>query len=550
MIREDKRGVSRLTCAVAVIVVVVIIAAAYFTLMPPQPSPTPSPSPSPSPSPTPSPSPSPSPTVSARDTIRIAIGIDLDTVDPHGQTTTLVYNVIRHVYETLLWFDDKGNVIPWLAVEWEVSSDGLEYTFKLRKGVKFHDGVEFDAYAVKANFDRWINPTTRVPLRAHLGPINKTEIIDRYTVKVILKKPYAPFLRALANYLLICSPKVLEKFGNQTVTEPVGTGPFVFKKWEKGKEIVLERFEDYWSEKPKVKKLVWKIIPEAGTREAALLAGDVDFVFRPPASDVKMLDENPNIKVLAPVTNRIIFVAINPRGPLANPKVRQALNYAIDKEAIIKNVLFGLGVIADSPVPPHFFGYHKMPLYEYNPEKAKQLLAEAGYPEGFKIVLLHPTGRYTQDKQVAEAIQAYLMDIGLDVELRTMDWPSFVRAIVRPLEEKDYDMVLIGWGPGVADAHFTLYPQFHSEQQTPHGLGLAHYNNSLVDQLLEQAMCELNESVRKDLYRQAIETIWQDAPWIFLYTEKVPAAMSVNLEGVWIHPDGEQFYFFYAYFKS
>ena len=520
-----RRGISRLAAVAIAVVVVAIVATAAWLLMP---KPTP-----------------------ARDVIRVAIGIDLDTVDPHGQTTTLVYNVMRHVYETLVWVDGEGNVIPWLATSWEVSPDGLVWTFKLRKGVMFHDGTELDAYTVKANVDRWINPKVKVPTRSQLGPIKGAEVVDKYTVRIILERPYGPFLRALANYLLITSKAAIEKVNvTGTITEPVGTGPFVFKKWEKGKLIVLEAFDRYWGEKPKVKRIEWRIIPEASTREAALLAGDVDVAFLPPPADIEALKKNPNVVVLTPVTNRIIFVPLNPRGPLADPRVRQALNYAIDKEAIVKEVLFGLGVVADSPVPPHFFGYAKMTPYEYDPEKARRLLAEAGYPNGFKMILLHPTGRYLQDKQVAEAIQAYLREVGIEVELRTMDWPSFVRALIRPLEEKDYDAVLIGWGPAVADAHFTLYPQYHSAEQTPHGLGLTHYNNSVVDELLTKAMTEIDEGVRKDLYREAIEIIWRDAVCIWLYTQCNFIAHVKDLKDVWVHPGGEMIFFFYAYFES
>lgn len=534
---------------IAVIIVIAIIGGAWWYMSQPTPTPTETTPPAEKTTPAEGTTAPPTETVT-RDVIRVAIGVDLDTVDPHGQTTTTVYNVMRHVYETLLWFDDEGNVIPWLAESWEVSEDGLEYTFHLRKGVKFHDGSELTAEVVKANIDRWLDPTVKVPTRSQLGPIDHAEVIDKYTIKIVLKKSFAPFLASLAEYLLITSKNIIDKFGNKTITEVVGTGPFVFKEWVKGSKIVLGRFDDYWGEKPKVRVIEWRIIPEAGTREAALLAGDVDVTFQPPPADIESLRNNPAVTVLTPVTNRVIFVALMPKGPLKNKLVRQALNYAIDRQAIVENVLFGLGVPADSVVPPHFFGYAKMTPYEYNPEKAKQLLAEAGYPNGFKLVLMHPTGRYLQDKQVAEAIQAYLSAIGIEVELKTMDWPSFVKELFKPLNEKIYDAVLIGWGPGVADAYYTLYPQFHSTCQLPHGLGLAYYNNSYIDELLDKSTVELNPDVRKELYKEIIAYLWDDAPWIFLYTQCSLLAFSSNLKGVWIHPDGEQFYFFYTYFTS
>jgi len=494
--------------------------------------------------------PTTSPPTTARTTLKVAIGTDLDTVDPHGQTTTTVYNVMRHVYEPLIAIAPNGELVPCLAERWEVSSDGLTVTLYLRKGVKFHDGSYLDAETVKMNFERWLDPTVKVPLRAQLGPVDHVEVVDDYTVRVYLKEPFAPFLRALASYLLIASKEAIKKYGNATIETPAGTGPFKFVSWEKGKRVVLERFDDYWGDKPALQRVEWYIIPEASTRVTALLSGDVDFAYNLPATDLDRLKSTPGVTVLTPTSNRVIFVALLPKGPLANPLVRQALNYAVDKAAIIQSVLYGLAQEADSPVPSHFFGYYPMPKYDYNPEKAKQLLAQAGYPNGFKMVLLHPTGRYLMDKQVAEAIQAYLAKVGVQVELKTMDWPSFVAELVKPLEEKTWDAVFLGWGAFVADAYFTLNGQFLSSNAPPKGLAAAHYNNSEVDRLLLEAAKTTDDSKRKELYKQAIEIIWNDAPWIFLYTQKNLYASTDKLAGYVIHVDGEQVYFNSAYFKG
>jgi len=484
-----------------------------------------------------------------KDVLRVAIGVDIDTLDPHGQTTGAVINILRHVYETLLWFDDQGKeVIPWLAEKWEVSPDGLVYTFYLRKGVRFHDGSEFNATVVKANFDRWFDPSVRVPARGQLGPVNRTEVVDPYTIRIYLSKPYAPFIKVLASFPMITSLNVIKRFGNQSITEVIGTGPYRFVSWEKGKRVVLERNEDYWGPKPPIKRIEWLIIPEASTRLSALLAGDVDFAFNLPPSDLDRVKNDPRFEALTPLTDRVIFIVILPKGPLADPRVRQALNYAVDREAIVENILYGLALPADSVVPPHHFGYVKMDPYSYDPQRARRMLEEAGFPFDRTFVLLHPTGRYLQDKQVAEAVQAYLSRIGLKVELRTSDWPSFVASITKPLDQKDYDLLLLGWGAAAPDAHFILFNQFHSSQAPPRGLAAAHYNNSAVDRLLEQAMVETDQQKRLDLYKQAIEIIWRDAPWIFLYTQKNFAAKVSNLEGVIVH-FGENFYFVKAWFK-
>ncbi len=491
--------------------------------------------------------------VSAKDTLKVAIGVDLDTVDPHGQTTAMVANVLRHVYETLLW-RDPGNLslIPLLAERWEVSSDGLVYTLYLRKNVKFHDGSEFNATVVKANFDRWFDPTVRVPVRAQLGPVNRTEVVDTYTVRVYLSQPYPFFLDMLASYPMITSLPILQKFKNNTITEVVGTGPYKFVSWEKGKKIVLERFDDYWGQKPYIKRIEWFIMPEASTRLAALLAGDVDFAYNLPATDLDRVAGNPNLVALTPTMNRVIYVffVIKPNSPLADPRVRQALNYAIDREAIIKSILYGLAIPAnDSFIPPHYLGYSPMEPYKYDPEKAKKLLAEAGYPNGFKMIMIHPTGRYLQDKQVAEAIQAYLANIGVQVELRTMDWPSYVATLTKPCSDKDYDAGLLGWGTAIPDAYFILFGQFHSSQITPKGLAPGCYNNSEVDKYIDLARKELDPAKRAEYYKLAAQIIWRDAPWIFLYTQKNFAGKTASLKGEFVL-NGEDFYFMRAYFTK
>lgn len=552
------KGVATKTVAILVAAIVVVAVFAGVTLFrgpavpttttPTATSPTTTPTTTPTTSPTTTPTaPATTPTTT-KDTVKVAMGVDLDTVDPHDITTTAVFNVLRHCYETLVWIDEKGNLIPWLVERWTVSEDGKVYTFYIRKGIKFHDGTPLNASVVKANFDRWMDPTVKVSQRGQLGPLSKVEVVDEYTVRVYLRTPFAVFLRSLSTYLFITSSKVIETYGNKTITEVVGTGPYKFVSWEKGKRVVLERNDDYWGNKSILKRVEWLIIPEASTRLAALLAGDVDFAFNLPPTDLERVKGDTRFTVITPVSNRIMFVAMVPRGPLTDPKVRQAINYAVDVDAIIKNVLYDLAIRTNAPLPPHFFGFHEMPPYTYDPERAKKMLAEAGYPNGFKVTLMHPTGRYMQDKQVAEAVQAYLSKVGITVELKTMDWPSFVAELRKPLQEKTYDMVLLGWGPGVADAHLALHGQFYSGQAPPRGLAAAHYNNSEVDKLLELGMSELNETKRAEHYKKAIEIIWKDAPWVFLYTQKWFYGATAKLKNFVVNIDGEQIFFHKAYF--
>jgi len=473
----------------------------------------------------------------ALEELKIALGIEPDTLDPAAQTTTLVANIVSYMYETLVKVEDPvGEVKPLLAERWEVSGDGLTYTFYLRKNVKFHDGADFDANAVKATFDRLLDPKTRSPQRGVLGHtyIDEVRVVDQFTVAFKLKKPFAPFLRGLAStHSAIVSPLAIQKYGPDLIETPAGTGPFKFVSWKRGESLVLERFDNYWGEKATVRSVVIKIMPEAGTREAALLAGDVDISVLPPASDLSKLQANPNVKVYTPPTQRIIFIALNTQwGPLKDVRVRHALNYAVDKKAIVERIVFGLAAPAEAPLPEFLIRNNKIGFYEYNPQKAKQLLAEAGYPNGFKMTILHPVGRYIQDKQIAEAVQSYLRDVGVEVELKTTDWPTFIQLVRKPLEEQvqSHQAVLLGWGYWLYDPHPQLYGQFHSSQWPDKGLAPAFYKNTRVDELLDLAATTVDEEKRTQLYVELSKLIWEDAPWIFLHVQKYFIAAKANLK--------------------
>jgi peptide/nickel transport system substrate-binding protein len=289
-------------------------------------------------------------------------------------------------------------------------------------------------------------------------------------------------------------------------------------------------------------------MPEAGTREAALLAGDVDVAVLPPASDLPKLTADPAVKVYTPPTQRIIFIALNTQwGPLKDARVRQALNYAVDKQAIVEKVVFGLATPAVAPLPEFLIKNTRIGFYEYNPQKAKQLLAEAGYPNGFKMTIIHPVGRYIQDKQIAEAVQSYLRDVGVEVELKTTDWPTFVQLVRKPLDEQvqSHQAVLLGWGYWLYDPHPQLVGQFHSSQWPDKGLAPAFYKNTRVDELLDQAAATVDEAKRTQLYVEASKLIWDDAPWIFLHVQKYFLAAKANLKDL-VVATNEMFWFTYV----
>jgi peptide/nickel transport system substrate-binding protein len=488
-------------------------------------------------------------TASGASTFRVAVGIDPDTLDPVQMTTTTVANMVDYIVETLVTIDQRGEVRPLLAESWQVSSDGLQYTFRLRTDVAFHDGTPFNAEAVKWNLDRILDTGVRVPVRAPYSAMEKVEVTEPSTVKVTLKHPSAPFLSALSwTTAAIVSPAAADKFGNEykSYQHPVGTGPYVFKERKKGESIMVTLNNEYWGRRPYYETVLFRIVPEAATRESLLLAGQVDLIILPPVADLPALERNPATKVLMAPSDRTIFIAINTlKPPLNDPRVRQALNYAVDKTAIVKSVLFGAADVMDAPMAPSLFGYCRVGAYEYNPTKARELLAQAGIPPGAKLQLITPTGRYVQDFQASQAIAGFLREVGLQIDVQTMDWPSFIATINAPADKNTTQLHYLGWAPAFLDASQQML-QFLSSYAPPNGLATTFYKDPAVDQLIQTAERELNPDGRKDFYCQISQKVWDDAPWIFLWVQRFPIVYSAKVAGVSSLPN-EKFYALYAH---
>jgi peptide/nickel transport system substrate-binding protein len=475
--------------------------------------------------------------------LRVAIGIDADRLDPAEQTTTTIANVVDYMFETLVDLHPvKNELVPRLATRWQVSRDGLTYTFTLRRGVRFHDGTPFNAEAVKFTLERLQDPRVAVALRFLVQPIKSVEAVGEDTVRITLSKVTPTFLSDLSTtQFAIVSPAAVQRAGDRWRAAPVGggTGPYVFKEWRRGDSILLERNPAYWGKKPLFDEILFRVVPEAGTRLTQVLAGDVHQAMLPPAPDVKRLRRDPRVTVVEAPSDRVIFVAMNTQwGPFKDVRVRQAMNYAINKKAILASVLFDLGTVVDSPCPSMMFGYSKVQEggWPFNSTKAKQLLAEAGYKDGFEVNFFSPTGRYIQDFQFAQAIAAQLRNVNIRANVSTMDWPSYVAMIQTPLERTRIQMLVLGWAWPVLDCDGVLYGQFHSTSHPPRGLGPAFYSNPKVDQLLERERQEPNVERRKAIMKEAQEIIWHDAPWIWLWSQKWYVVTAKNLEGVLIHP--------------
>lgn len=479
---------------------------------------------------------------------KIAIGIDADTLNPQEQTTTLMQNMCDLLYDNLFFQTPDGKLEPHLATGYEVSEDGKTYTIKLREGVTFTDGTPFNAQAVKLTFDRALNPDMRVPLRFAISMIEACEVVDDYTVKLNLKYPFAPLVPTLSLALTSpMSPAAIEKYGEDVRQHPVGAGPFKMSEWVKGDRIVMVRNDDYYGQKPTIEKLVFMIVPEASTREAMLRAGQVHVCYKPLPADVAMLKADSNITVDMPLDTRTIFMGLNcQKGATQNMLVRQAFNYAVDKDAIVKKILFDTAERMDGPVSPILFGYQKMPTqYDYDPDKAKELLKEAKFDFNTVVKMRTPNGRYLFDKQVSEAVQAYLQAIGVKTELRVYDWPTYVKGLLTPIDKSELEVFLLGWGPLFLDADMALFGQFHTSVNPPKGLGSAFYSNPEFDKLMEASRQEQDPAKRKQIMVEASKLVWAECPWIWLHVEKFVIAYSKKVKNMVVTPT-EKFYPTYA----
>ncbi len=479
-------------------------------------------------------------------TLKTAVGIDPDTLDPAAQTTTTSQQIIDMIVEPLVTIDQQGNVKPLLATAWTASPDGLAYTFTLRPGVKFHDGTPFNAAAVKFSLERLaVDKRTFKPQPGILGGkngIDHVDAVDDTHARVVLKGPNAPFLAALTQTVagIIC-PNSVSVAPNTfaTIAQPCGTGPYKFKERVNGDHITLVRNDDYWGTRPSYATQEYRIIPEAATREAAVRSGQVDVAYLPPANDIPALQNDKTVTVILGPSDRTLQIILNNQDPnqplLAKKEVRQALNYAVDKQAIVKNVMFGAATVLDAPSAKTLFGYCPVGAYPYDPNKAKQMLAAAG-ATGMKVKFVAPTGRYVQDIQVAQVVAGYLREAGVQVDgPATMDWPSYLGTVNVPPPGK-VDMHFLGWAPGYLDESQQMN-QFTKTQWPNAGLATSYYTNPEVENLITKALTETDQNQRKADYCSAQKLIWDDAPWIFLYNQKNPIVTSAKVKNVYGLPN-------------
>jgi peptide/nickel transport system substrate-binding protein len=477
----------------------------------------------------------------------LVVGLVAEPVnlDPPQVTDLNSNRVSRRIAETLVTFaDESTRVEPNLAESWTISRDGLAYTFKLRKGIQFHDGTPLNAEAVKFSIERQFNPDHpfnklgKYPFAAYFfGNVKAVEVVSDDTVQFVLKEPRASFLSVLAaGAASIVSPTAVRKHGADYALNPVGTGPFRYVSWERGQRVVLERNPNYWKHPVKVERVVFRPIVEDQARLTELLTGSLDLIVGVPPDFVAQLENNPKIGLLKQVGAHVWYLGINnQKKPFDDKRVRQALNFAVNKEAIVRDVLKGTGAVSRGPVLPDTWGADPaLKAYPYDPERAKKLLAEAGYPNGFATTLWVPESGSGMQSPVAMStvIQSNLRAVGVNVTLQTMEWGAFLAK----LRSKEQELFALSWMAGAEDPDLVVYPLLHSSQWTPTGPNRALYKNSRLDDLLNQARSVTDQSKRAELYREAQRILVDDPPWVFIDHEIQIAAFSRRVQGLKLHP--------------
>jgi peptide/nickel transport system substrate-binding protein len=488
---------------------------------------------------------------SKKDTLVFARGGDSTSLDPITTTEGEAFIVTMNIFETLLVYGDQDTTVhPGLAEKWEISPDGLTYTFHLRQGVKFHDGTDFNADAVVFNFDRWMNgDADKFPYYTMFGGYKKDEghvikevkAVDSNTVQFVLKRPQAPFLKNLAMSAFgIASPAAIKKYGDKFREHPVGTGPFKFVEWKQNDRISLEKNPDYWKKGlPKLNKVIFRVIPENSSRLNALANGEVDLVDGLNNSDEASVTSNNNLQLIKRPSMNVGFLGFTVnRKPFDNKLVRQALNMAIDKKSIIESFYGGQAIPAKNPIPPSIEGYNDdIKEYPFDLEQAKKLLAEAGYPNGFKMDLwAMPVARpYMPDAQkIAEVIQESFRKIGVTANIRSVDWATYLQKAVRG----EFDAFLLGGTGDNGDADNLLYTMLDKDSIGANNY--FHYSNDKLHDILIKAQTENDQTKRNELYKEAQVIIHEDAPMVPLVHSTPLLAAVKNLSGYVPHPTGTE----------
>ncbi|MGQ0568884.1 MAG: ABC transporter substrate-binding protein [Armatimonadota bacterium] len=475
---------------------------------------------------------------------KIVVGIDTDppSLDAHSNTALSSDLMFAHLYDKLVGFDMRSNIVPELATEWSNSNNGLTWTFKLRRGHKFHDGTPVNAAAIKANFDRLFDPRNPFSRRTLFEMIKKIDVVDEYTVALTTDKPFGAMLNQLANpSASIVSPTAAAKQDVSTFGRfPVGSGPYFFREWVRGTRIIVMKNRAHWlADQSNVSEIEFRPIPDDATRAIGLETGELDFVTTISPQEARRLGSHPNLVAYNLPRARIQGLYPNvTKKPWSDVRVRQAMAYAIDKQAIVNTFLAGFARVADSPLPPGVFPYKaQAQRYNYDPERAKRLLAEAGYANGLSATMWVPIGTYAAAQQISEAVAEMLKKVGINLKLDVMEsgqWLVLLRS--KGPRESTLDMTYYGWGTQTVDADYAFRLVFHTENFAPACCNRNFYSNPELDALLDKGLSTTSPQERRAAYEKAQEILWRDLPWIWIFSVNHSAVGSRALRDVQLLP--------------
>jgi ABC-type dipeptide transport system, periplasmic component len=456
-----------------------------------------------------------------KDSVTLVLDTDVATFDPSNSASLDDSQVYVNIYDQLVNVDKDGKFVPVLAESWDVSTDGKKYTFHIRKGVKFHNGEELKASDVVFSFET----AKKSPyLSGQFSEIGEVKAIDDYTVEVNLQNSFAPFLLSLYDNFYVLNEKAVKNAGDKYGEQPVGTGPYKFVKHNTGVDVVLERFDDYWGGKAPIKNVVYKIITDQNTALIALKTGEVDFLYEIPAISRETVKSNKKLSLIESSTIRLSYVIMNVTAkPFDNVKVRQAINYAIDKKKAITVATEGLATPTDSIFSKDIFGYSEIKGYEYNTQRAKDLLAEAGYPNGFSVTLKTMAGPL---EKVIQSVQEDLGKIGITAKIEVGEKNAYIQA----LQKGDYAIGDISCSVGSDADYYSIL--FGTGSQA----NFSKYSNAKVDDLFKNGRETTDNKQRAGIYHELAQLISDDAVIVPLYYPINLSAGNANLNVGYIDP--------------
>lgn len=464
-------------------------------------------------------------------TLEVAFQNEWAGLDPHTVSSYSSYQILNNVLEGLTFYDDELNLQPWLAESWEQSDDGLTWTFYLREGVMFSNGREMTAEDVKFSYERLIDPATGAGNAGRVGsPDTQIEVIDDYTVQITHSEPFGIFPQSIGfdkSTGIVASESLAD---DGSISIPIGTGPFAITEVEGTTRLVLERNEHYWQEGlPYLDQIVIEPIPDDTVRETALRGGDVDWVLAIAPQNFEALQEDPNVVVETAPQLSYDYIGINlTREPFDDVRVRQAIAYAIDRQQLCEFGYYGLcDPLPGGPIgegSPWHFDY--MP-YERDVERARELLAEAGYPDGFEMELL-PTVEYGETVRAAQALQQQLAEAGITSTINAPEWSEWLELEGNFM----YDAYICNWN-GLIDADQYYYLQHHT------GLvfNFTGYSNEQFDELVQEGRSISDFDERYEIYQQANEILVDEAPYVFMYNKREIRAWAPHVQGFTVRPD-------------